>query len=73
MLFEVGGVYGSVLIVPGDKQRSGLHPGGGKSQARKRWSWKSMKRGMGELAWLLAVGRKYCSVERVVEGGAEVD
>jgi len=31
----VGGVYGSVLLMPGDKQRSGLHPGGGKSQARK--------------------------------------
>jgi hypothetical protein len=35
MWFEVGGVYGSVLLMPGDKQRSGLHPGGRKSQARK--------------------------------------
>jgi hypothetical protein len=38
---EVGRVDGSILVVPGDKQRSGLHPGGGKHQARKQWSWKS--------------------------------
>ena len=36
MWFEVGGIYRSVLIVPGDKQRGGLHAGGGKSQARKQ-------------------------------------
>lgn len=55
MWFEVGGVYGSILLMPGDKQRSGLHPGGGKSQAREAIGLEVKKEGYRRVGGVAAV------------------
>lgn len=56
---EMCRVDGSVLVMPGNKQRSSLHPGGGGHQARKLSSWRpdGKKRSVGlfELAGIEVV------------------